>query len=55
MQAFNVVKNEKYKANYNIHWRRHIYRVCIFPIYVLQAISKLIMNVNSNEHEHGWM
>jgi hypothetical protein len=45
----------KNKADYNINWRRRMYRVCIFPTYVLLALSKLIVNVNSNEHEHGWM
>jgi hypothetical protein len=36
MQALNVVRNEKYKVDYNIHWREHMYITYIFFMYILQ-------------------
>jgi hypothetical protein len=48
--ALLVLRSEKFKDNYNICWRECIYKTCIY-IYILQ----LMMDVNSNVYEHGWM
>jgi hypothetical protein len=37
LQPFNVVRNEKYKVDYNIPGK-----ACIFPMYILQIVKNLM-------------
>jgi hypothetical protein len=54
MHASNVVMNEKYKGDYNIHSEVHMNTLCIFPMYVLHMYMDMEWKY-MNMDEFGWM